>query len=134
MMTRLAIQSCLLGLLALVVGCDTRWRSDNYRLIAVDSPGQMMLTRDGTDSAVVGPTVFSIGSNEKYIVVAQHPGKGVADFDRSITNYFIVERTRSSSLTESQNGVRGPLSREEFDKLSATLSLPKFTKTFDDLK
>jgi hypothetical protein len=134
MIPRLAIQSCLLGLLALLVGCDTHWRSDNYRLIAVDSPGQMMLTRDGAPSAIIGPTVFSIGSNERYIVVAQHPGKGVADFDRSITHYFIVERTRSSSLAESQNEVRGPLSREEFDKVSTTLSLPKFTKTFDHLK
>jgi len=134
MIGRLTVQSGLLGLLAFVVGCDTHWRSDNYRLIAVDSPGQMMLTREGEYSAVVGPTVFSIGSNEKFVVVAQHPGKGVADFDRSITYYFIVERTRSSGRAGLQNEVRGPLSREEFDRLSASLSLPKFTKTFDDLK
>jgi hypothetical protein len=30
--------------------------------------------------------------------------------------------------------VRGPLKKEEFERLAKTLSLPQFTKTFDELK
>ena len=91
---------------------------------------------DGSAIGLVGPTVFSIGADDKYIVVKQHPTKDGpgAEFDRSITNYFIVERTSSPSLADRQKGVRGPWTKADFEKLAASLSLPNFTKTFDDLK
>jgi hypothetical protein len=129
--------------LAFFSGCDglsldTYWRSERYVLVAVDARGQMNLAFDGGDGTavgLVGPTVFSIGAEDKYIVVKQHPSKDAfGAFDRTITHYFLVERTSSSSLADRQKGVRGPLSSEEFEKLSVSLSLPKFTKTFDDLK
>jgi len=132
-MTRLAIPTVLLAVLAFVVGCndyalDTEWRSGNYRLIAIDTRGQMSLI-DGSDRSWegIGPTVFSIGADDRFIVVAQHASTNAfGKFDRSVTRYFIVERTK--------RGIQGPLGREEFDKLAASQSLPKFTKTFDDLK
>jgi hypothetical protein len=77
----------------------------------------------------IGPTVFSIGADEKFIVVAQHPSTNAhGEFDRSVTRYVVIERTAT------KRGVQKPLSKEEFDRLAASLSLPKFTKTFDDLK
>lgn len=143
-MTRLVIQGFLAAsAIAFLVGCDglsldTYWRSERYVLLAVDARGQLNLAfdgRDGTAVGLVGPTVFSIGADDKYIVVKQHPSKDAfGAFDRSITNYFVVERTSSSSLADRQKGVRGPLTKEEFEKLAASLSLPTFTKTFDDLK
>ena len=134
-----------LGLACIVLagGCgglwlDTYWRSERYVLMAVDARGQMNLAfdcGDGTAMGLVGPTVFSIGADEKYIVLKQHPSKDAfGAFDRSVTNYFVVERTQSPELAERQKGVRGPLSNEEFDKLSVILRLPQFSKTFDDLK
>jgi hypothetical protein len=127
----------LLGALAALVGCDmfsadTSWHSGNYRLIAVDTRGQMYLAVDepqGSPTSVVGPTVFSIGADDGHIVVKQHPSKDAfGAFDRSVTNYFVVD------LAGGQRTVHGPLSLEEFNKLSASESLPAFTKTFDDLK
>jgi hypothetical protein len=117
---------------------DTYWRSGAYILIAVDTRGQMNLAiddRSGLSSALVGPTVFSIGANEKYIVVKQHPSKDASGgFDRSVTNYFIVDRTVGTGLADRQKSVRGPLSEEVFNQISVTQSLPAFTKTIDDLK
>ncbi len=129
---------------ALLVGCngfwlDTYWRSERYVLLAVDTRSQMSLSFDlegGIAVNLVGATVFSIGADEKYIVLMQHPSKDPfgESFDRSITNYYLVVRTLSPSIEERMKGVRGPLSKEEFEKLATALSLPKFSKTFDDLK
>jgi hypothetical protein len=129
--------------LLLFVGCDrlwpdVYWRSERYVLVAIDAKGQMNLSfdeRNGTTEGLVGATVFSIGANEMYIVVQQHPETdGFGHFDRSITNYFVVERTLSPSWTERKKGVRGPLTKKQFQELASTLSLPGFTKTFNDLR
>lgn len=145
-MTRLVIQSFLAAIgLVFFAGCDsnglswdTYWRSERYVLLAIDARAAMSLSfdeGDGTALGLVGATVFAIGSDDKYIVVKQHPSTdNFGAFNRSITNYFVVERNSSPSYTERQKGVRGPLTRDEFEKLAATLSLPKFTKTFDDLQ
>ncbi len=92
--------------------------------------------KDGTALGLVGPTVFSIGADEKHIVVMQHPSTNEfgTSWDRTITNYFVVERTVSPSHADRQKGVRGPMSKAEFDKLAMTVALPKFSKTFEDLK
>ncbi len=78
----------------------------------------MSLTTDdqrGMSSALVGPTVFSIGADDHYVVVKQHPSKDAfGGFDRSVTNYFIVDRAGGGKT------VNGPLSQAEFDKLSAS--------------
>ncbi len=138
------LQSLLVvGGIALFASCgglslDTYWRSERYVLIAIDNPGQMQLSFDeggGTATSLVGPTVFAIGADEKYIVLMQHPStNGFGAFDRSITNFFVVERTASLSRAERGKGVRGPLTKGEFEKLQSNLSLPKFTKTFDELQ
>ena len=143
-MTRLATIGCLAAsAVGLLVGCngislDTYWRSERYVLLAIDAKGQMNLSFDlgnGTSVSLVDATVFSIGANEKHIVVQQHPSTDAfGHFNRSVTNYWIVERTQSPNFAERQKGVRGPLTQSEFQKLASSMSLPPFTKTFDDLK
>ena len=135
MTMRLAIRAVLLATLLATLGCneyalDTEWRSGDYRLIAIDTRGQMSLINTSDKSwEGIGPTVFSIGADEKFIVVAQHPSTNAfGKFDRAVTHYFIVERA------DWKRHVRGPLNKKEFNELEANLSLPKFTKTFDDLK
>jgi len=84
---------------------------------------------------LVGPTVFALGANEHYIVVKQHPATdGFGHYNRSVTNYFIVERTESFDLQEQLKRVSGPLSVQEFQQRSETLTLPAFQKTFRDLQ
>jgi hypothetical protein len=118
---------------------DTYWRNDRYVLLAIDAKSQMHLAFDlknGTALGLVGPTVFSIGANDKYIVVKQHPvtDKFASSFDRSVTKYFVAERNQSPEFREREKGVRGPMERAEFEKLKATLPLPPFTKSFNDLE
>jgi hypothetical protein len=140
-----AIFVSMLGSIALGVltGCDefsldAYWRSEKYVLIAVDTPGQMNLAfASGNGGAVglVGPTVFCIGADDRYIVAKQHPATDAfGKFDRSTTNYYIVERTTSPSLAERQKRVQGPLSAAEFERLASNLPLPKFSKTIKDLE
>jgi hypothetical protein len=148
MITRSALSSLLVSFgLVFVAGCDkyaldTCWRSQNYRLIAKEARGQMSLI-DTSDKgwSGVGATIFSIGADETYIVVAQHPSTDkFGGFDRSITRYFVVERNHTPSSYQPWKGVRGPigirgpLSKAEFDRLTTTLALPAFNTTFEDLK
>jgi hypothetical protein len=89
---------------------------------------------NGTAAGLVGPTVFSIGANERYIVVQQHPSTDhFGHFNRSITNYFVVERTSDNRWTERKKLVKGPLNQEQFQRLALNLGLPTFTKGFNDL-
>jgi hypothetical protein len=130
--------------LSLVCGCDPMWpdaywRSERYVLLAIDTDSQMSLyfdLQDGTALGLVGPTVFSIGENDKYIVVKQHPATDefASSYNRSITNYFIIEKTKSRDFDARKKGVRGPIKADEFNKLVMSLSLPLFTKTFHNLE
>lgn len=89
---------------------------------------------NGGSIALVGPTVFSLGANDKYIVVKQHPATDkFGNFNRNATNYFVIVRLPGSSEDKAK-GVRGPMTKEQFDMLSRTLRLPPFTKVFDDLE
>jgi hypothetical protein len=134
----LVVYICILSsVAALLSGCDdlwldTYWRSGKYVLMAVDTPGQMFLGIDqgnGAAVGIVGPTVFSVGADDRYIVVKQHPATDLfGRFDRSVTNYFIVDRA-----VVPDGALRGPLNAGEFAALSASMALPAFTKTFDDL-
>ena len=152
MMTRSTLSSLLLfGVLAFAASAcgkyalDTYWRSQNYRLIAKDTRGQMSLV-DTSDQgwSGIGPAVFSIGADDTYIVVAQHPSTGQVGRVRTapITRYFVVERNHtpaSTSTVEGRSspiGIRGPLTgKEEFGQaLDHLIALPTFSKTFEDLK
>jgi hypothetical protein len=141
-MTRRIVTGALFAVL--FAGCDglwldTYWRSEKYVLLAVDARGQMNLSFDlgnGTAVGLVGPTVFSVGADDKHTVVKQHPSKDPfsSSCDRSTTHYFVVARTTSNQIAERQRGVRGPLTATEFAALRTALSLPPFSKTFTDLE
>ena len=141
---KLAASRILLGFLALggLAGCFgitlDYWSSEKYALVAPDTLGQMNLAfaRGGSGFiSLIGPTIFALGADERFIVVKQHPAADAfGRFDRAITHYFVIERTTSPSLAERQKRVRGPMSRDEFERSARTLSLPGFSKTFADLE
>jgi len=56
------------------------------------------------------------------------------DSDRSVTEYFVVMRTDSSTLAVRQRHIRGPLTKAELGGVAAKLRLPNFDKTFDGLQ
>ena len=136
-------QSFISFVLLTLAGCgwldvDKYWCSERYELLAIDTKSQMNLAfdmKDGTALGLIGSTVFSIGADDKYIVVKQHPNtNGLSTFDHSVTKYFVVVRTQSPEFSSRQKGVRGPMDKAEFEKLAASLSLPPFSKTFHDLE
>lgn len=107
-----------------IFGVDTQWMSGQHRLIAIDTMENMMLVGPSSNT-VVGPTVFAIGTDYKYIVLKQHPMGDGFKADRSVTNYFVIDF---------DSKLKGPLTKEEFDALSASLSLPSFTTVFSELE
>ena len=117
---------------------DVYWRSERYVAMEVDTPGQMNLAfdaRDGISLGLVGPTVFAVGADDRYIVVKQHPATdGFGHYNQSVTNYFYIERTVSPDFRERQRRVIGPLSEQEFHERAATLKVPSFQKIFRDLQ
>lgn len=134
-----------IALVALVVGltgCDSlgftehEWHSGDYVLAAIDTREDMSLYADlgkGNLAGLVDSTVFALGADKRYIVLKQHPATEGTGVDRGVTNYFVVTRL-PGTIVEKQTGVHGPMTREQFEQLSATLHLPPFTKTLDDLK
>jgi len=106
---------------------DTQWKSGEFRLIAIDSKSQTSLIHEDSPVALVGPTIFAVGADDRHIVLKQHPAtdQPATSFDRTVTNFFVVGRDKR---------VRGPLKPEEFDALSVSLSLPTFTKVFEGLQ
>jgi hypothetical protein len=117
---------------------DVYWRSERYVAMEVDTPGQMNLAFDGgrrNTLGLVGPTVFAVGADDRYIVVKQHPATdGFGHYDQSVTKYFYIERTTSPDFRERQSRVTGPLSEREFQQRAAKLQLPSFQKIFRDLQ
>ena len=132
----------IIAAVTILTGCDalspdTYWSSGDYELVAIDTKGQMMLAVDlhnGDSIGIVGPTVFALGADDHYIIVKQHPARdSFGNFDRNVTQYFIVTRM-SGTADEKEKAVRGPLSKDEFDRLAVSNALPRFTKTFRDLE
>src|SRR5258708_14940463 len=117
---------------------DAYWRHDGYVLLALDTQAQMELSYDSKRNGVrsiVGPTVFSVGANDQFVVAQQHPSGDGIHFDRSVTNYFIVNRATEPGMgVYPRLRVIGPLTKAQFTRLSGTLRLPPFSKTFHSLE
>jgi hypothetical protein len=122
-----------------VSGCDalspdTYWGSGDHELIAIDTKGQMMRGVDlhnGGSIGIVGPTVFALGADDHYIVVKQLPSTDrFGHFNLTVTHYFIVTRIPGTA----EEKVRGPFSKDEFDRVAVSNSLPPFAKIFKDLE
>jgi hypothetical protein len=118
---------------------DTYWRSERYVLVAIDAVGQMNLafeTDSGLAQRLVGPTVFAVGADERYIVVKQHPSKDPfgGSWDRSVTNFYVVERTSSMNSAERTKRVRGPMTKADFEALQESARLPRFSTVIGELE
>lgn len=133
------IQLCAVAWCCLALaGCgdwilDTEWESDGYRLVATDPMSQMTLISEDAGIFLVPFTVYAVGSDNRFIVLLQHPRVGDFDFDRSITNYYIVEKLEGG-YRKRLDGVRGPLTKVEFDERVKELSLSELSTIFDELK
>ena len=108
------------------------WRDGPYELSWIDLPNQLSLNydlgRNGSSIGLVDWTVFSVGSNDRYIVVKQHPNG-----NKAVTRYFIVDKSEATP-TDPVRAVLGPLTQAEFDAKARSIKLPKFTKVLSSLE
>jgi hypothetical protein len=121
----------------LLISCDglkSEHITERYYLVAVDSNEDMTLSysvdSDNSTISVVRKTVFSVGYNDKYIIVKQHPFN-----NKKIINYFIVPIYKSLNYSP-EEGVIGPLNLKLFEEKRKNLNISNiiFTKEIDDLK
>lgn len=55
--------------------------------------------------SVVGPTVFSLGYNDSFIILKQHPIGDNDVINKSITNYYIIPLTSNSRQPKGENKI-----------------------------
>jgi len=116
---------------------DAYWNDGRYTLVAVARLTAMNLSYNEGEyfTQLVGPTIYAVGANERYVVVKQHPLDDKTGIpNRAITHFYLIARISSDEADERQKGIRGPLTKAEFDNLSKTFSLPQFSKIFPELE
>ena len=108
------------------------WSDGPYELLWIDVSEQTSLNYDlGGDRGSLGLvdwTVYAVGSNDRYIVVKQHPNS-----NKAVTNYFIVDKSEIVP-TDPGRAVFGPLTQAEFNAKASSIQLPKFTKVLRSLE
>jgi hypothetical protein len=101
---------------------------DDYEVTWIDLVEQRALYKHEELAAAY---VFAVGHNEKYIFAKQHPllTNSTEKIDKSITNYYIIERTKNEFQDKPKYG---PLTKERFDSLCIRLEIKdaRFDKTF----
>jgi hypothetical protein len=128
-----------------VAACDNGFVRDElldgpYRLVAVDAPEDMMLCRsigakgDCVGDRLPGATIFQAGWNSEYVVVARHPRRRPEAADRSISEFYYIERQPNERDALSHVPVLGPFNEPEYQQEKRRLRLPEFSKVFRDLK
>ena len=117
---------------------DAYWRSGPYTLIAIDTEAEMSLCFDSREHelvTLVGPTAYSVGADDRYVVVKQHPSPSGQKFNSAVTNYFVVLRAGEMNASRARPPrLIGPLTRAQFDDVARQWSLPSFSKTFEALE
>ncbi|RIX27389.1 hypothetical protein [Sphingomonas edaphi] len=102
-----------------------------YLLDITDIPEDAMVCYELPKGDCIGrieQTVFTVGSNEDYIVAARHPHKFEdTTLDRSRTEYFYLIRALDGPLVDPDVTVRGPFSRADFERERQRLDLPAFS-------
>ncbi|HEX4850918.1 MAG TPA: hypothetical protein VFV08_08940, partial [Puia sp.] len=67
----------------------------NFYLMTVDVEEQSSLTygdeKDGGNyGIVIGPAVFAVGYNDRFIIAKQHPWAAGKAVNKAVTNYYIL--------------------------------------------
>ena len=87
---------------------------EQYYLWATDISSQMALYRQVSDRdgiQRIGPTVFAAGADARHVIAQRHPAG-----DRTRTEYFILERASDTELASPAASVRGPFTKDEFQR------------------
>ena len=109
-----------------------------YRLQPVEQHTQMIVVYDqggGNYISRVEESVFAVGADDRYVVAARHPHEpGYSPLDRSVTEYFYIDRARDQALADPSLAVVGPMDAASFQAASRKLGLPKLSREIASLK
>ena len=101
---------------------------DDYEVTWIDLHETRSLNKK---EELVPAYVFAVGHDKKFIYARQHPllPDSPEKIDKSIINYYIIERTKSEFQDKPKYG---PLTKQGFDSLCIRLGIlnPKFDMTY----
>jgi hypothetical protein len=114
----------------------------SYYLVAFDDAARICLTFGNEKDhgvVVVRETVFAVGYDDNFIIVAEHPhnedGPG-SEMDRSETNYYVVALKEPPGKRHKDN-LYGPMATGEFEIVRLAMGVPEdlqFTRMFKELE
>jgi hypothetical protein len=103
--------------LVAIIGCDsgTVWKDGEYQVAWIDTHDTMSLYRGNANR--VSSIVVGVGSDTNYVVARQQNRPGALD-----SMYFVIDKRLDSEVG---GGTIGPLSIEEFERMTLALRLPE---------
>jgi hypothetical protein len=117
----------------LFTSCFGLWDNDLDTIVGDYEIGWIDLEETRTISkgeSLIPAFIFAVGHDKKFIYAQQHPvySDSSTKINQTITNYYIIERTNNSFQDKP---VYGPLTKKQFDSLSAELRIsPDFDLTY----
>jgi hypothetical protein len=91
-------------------------------------PSDLTLGRklsDGNAIGRVGPQVFAVGADDRWIVAARYPGG-----DKANPEFFYFAQSSDGPYLNGEEVALGPFSAEEFKELKRKHGLPEWSKRF----
>jgi hypothetical protein len=132
----------LLVLFGSCKGLSDRKIVGRYFLVAVDYENSQTclsyeIGNDESFAGVVGPMIFAVGYDNRFIILKQHPVKLIphSTVDETITNYYIVAIPSKYTDIPNDKNVYGPFDERQFfakRKEFGVSDLIKFTISIDE--
>jgi len=113
-----------------LVSCDSsvEWQSGDYEVYTIDASNDSTLGLEvdgGGRIGRVGPQVFAVGEDKKWIVAGSYPYG-----DKTRKEFFYFAKSEDHPHKNGHDVVLGPFTEAEFTKLSVDLNLPGWSKNF----
>ena len=113
-----------------VSSCDsgTKWESGDYEVYWIDVSSDLTLGRklpDGNAIGRVGPQVFAVGADDRWVVAARYP-----DGDKSNPEYFYFAKSADGPYKNGNEVALGPFTAKEFEELKKKHGLPEWSRSF----
>jgi hypothetical protein len=114
----------------LLVNCNNKSRykiTEDYFLWTTGDLAQMTLCYldyGKYNIGIIGPCVFAAGSDQRHIIVKEHPLRD-GQIDKSKTLYYIIPLQNKVS-NDPQKNYRGPYQKDKFERVRDTLGVSKY--------
>ena len=118
----------VIALLASSCDSGTEWESGDYEVYWIDMSSDLTLGRklpDGNWIGRVGPQVFAVGADDRWIVAARYP-----DGDMANPEYFYFAKASDGPYKNGDEVVLGPFTAKQFEELKKEHGLPEWSKRF----